>query len=119
MLSGPRAGLARFFECEPDLLMHVPCDEAAIARERVTIEVSMVALPSDRPLPSCAHLILDGLLIRRVSRFGHNGVELLGPGDVLAPCDLDGDATWVGRSVVELGRLDGRLQRDLARWPGV
>lgn len=120
MLTGRiRPGLARFFECEPDLLAHVPEAEVAVARERVTIEVIRVDMPGCVPLNADAYLILDGLLIRRVASFGHNGIELLGPGDVLARADLAGDVTWSGRSVVELGRLDARLQRDLSRWPGV
>ena len=120
MLSGRNhAGLARFFECEPDLLVHVPEAERVIARDRVIVEVARVELPEVVPLPDCPHLVLDGLLIRQVACFGHNGTELLGPGDVLSPSDLKGDAKWAGRQQVLLGRLDARLQRDLSRWPGV
>ncbi len=52
-------------------------------------------LPGSAPIDAGSALgllVLDGLLIRSVEVVGHRAAELLGPGDLLRPWELDGDA---------------------------
>jgi CRP/FNR family transcriptional regulator, cyclic AMP receptor protein len=74
--------------------------------------------------PDCiGYLVLEGLLLRRLSIDGRFAVELLGESDLLRPWQGDEaqtlslDADW---TVLEAGRfalLDARFTRQLARYP--
>jgi CRP/FNR family cyclic AMP-dependent transcriptional regulator len=71
-------------------------------------------------------LILDGLVVRRVSVGDLRCCELLGPGDVLRPWDEDdGGATlastaeWRVLEPTRLALLDASFARRASRWPTV
>jgi CRP/FNR family cyclic AMP-dependent transcriptional regulator len=116
---------------DADLAEAVPLDRREQAIEECT--APEIALPSGRwssstttmAPDSIGYLVLEGLMLRRVSIDGRHAVELLGESDLLRPWQgedaqtLSLDADW---AVVEAGRLvllDGRFTRLLARYPEI
>jgi CRP/FNR family transcriptional regulator, cyclic AMP receptor protein len=114
---------------DADLAEAVPPDRREQAIEECT--ATEIRLPSGRwssgsttmAPDSIGYLVLQGLMLRRVSIDGRHGVELLGECDLLRPWQgedaqtLSLDADW---AVVEPGRLallDGRFTRQLGRYP--
>ena len=68
-------------------------------------------------------LVVDGLLLRRVGVGGRHAAELLGPGDLLRPWQLDAESTleveWTWRVVAptRIAVLDTRWTSRAAHWP--
>ena len=70
-------------------------------------------------------LVLDGFLLRRVELAERRSVELLGPGDLLRPFEVDFDlyamvpseTSWSALSLTRLAVLDARFTRWLADQP--
>jgi CRP-like cAMP-binding protein len=79
----------------------------------------------DQPPGAIGLLVLDGLLSRRVRLAGRSTVELLGPGDLVAPWQDDGQlasvpsqASWRVLEPARLALLDADVAAGLARVPG-
>jgi CRP/FNR family cyclic AMP-dependent transcriptional regulator len=70
-------------------------------------------------------IVLDGVLVRRVSVWGRGSIELLGPGDVLLPHPGESYAshpattTWRVLAPARIGRLDGDAFDLIHRFPKV
>jgi CRP/FNR family transcriptional regulator, cyclic AMP receptor protein len=77
------------------------------------------------PRTSLGLLLLAGFLIRRVELTGRHSIELLGPGDVLRPFELErdryamvpSDASWRALEPVRLAVLDERFAGWVAQRP--
>jgi CRP/FNR family transcriptional regulator, cyclic AMP receptor protein len=116
---------------DADLAEAVPPERREQAIEECT--APEIALPSGRwssgtttmAPDSIGYLVLEGMMLRRVSIDGRHAVELLGECDLLRPWQgedaqtLSLDADW---AVLEAGRLvllDGRFTRQLAKYPEI
>ncbi len=111
-----------------DLAEVVPAERRDQAVEDCTApEISLATGPWNEPssLPANAigYLVLQGLMLRRVSIDGRFAVELLGECDLLRPWVPDETQTlplrtsWTIVDPVRLVLLDGRFTRQLGRYP--
>lgn len=129
---GLSGGIVRIFEVEPDLLEHLPAEQAALARERTIVDY--VRLPKGQVTTSALRadafdlgfLVLEGLLLRHVEFVGRRAVEVLGPGDVIRPWrpaahspSIPSQEGWKVCEPAQVALLDRRFEQDVARWPGV
>lgn len=71
-------------------------------------------------------VVIEGLLLRRVSAAHRAACELFGTGDVLRPWDRDSDyeplaidVDWQVLAPTRLAVLDGEFARRVARWPSI
>jgi CRP/FNR family transcriptional regulator, cyclic AMP receptor protein len=68
-------------------------------------------------------LVLDGFLSRQTSYDDHIALEILGPGDLIRPCDDTGDwpvhieTRWQALTPATLALLDEQLVHRIAPWP--
>ena len=123
-----REVFVRLFELEPDLLRDAPVE----IQERLRIQTTLPLLHAD-PGPwtpplwdqsSVGLLVVSGFLCRVFSLFERDGVELLGPGDVVRPwqhehlVSIPHATEWRALTVVELGVLDRATSELLAKVPG-
>lgn len=115
---------------DEDLASAIPEHDRLAARRALRVPMRSVAPgPWDggQEPPNCAGLlVLDGLLTRDVGFAGHVSRELLGPGDVLRPWDIETDhlppysePTWTVLRETRLAVLDQALLRLGVRWPGL
>jgi len=119
------------FEEAPDLL-----DDLGIRHEELThVRVPRLVIqpgswhppvPKDGPRAHFGLLLLEGLVIRRLTLNGRTGAELLGAGDLLQPWisqpPYDVLAAEPGWEVLERARLavlDARFAAQVAAWPAV
>ena len=111
-----------------DLAEAVPLERREQAVEDCTApEISLSTGPWNEPssLPANAigYLMLQGLMLRRVSIDGRFAVELLGECDLLRPWVPDETQTlplrtgWTIVDPVRIVLLDGRFTRQLGRYP--
>src|SRR4051794_30014848 len=82
--------IVRVFEVDPDLLDGVQPEAACRLRRQVAVDLLVVTTGMSLPLLGLMEeayglLVLDGMLLRRVTLAGRSSVELVGPGDVLRP----------------------------------
>jgi CRP/FNR family cyclic AMP-dependent transcriptional regulator len=120
------------FHEAPELLREVPLEERAEVG-RLRVQVTIVDRgPWQPPAPrGAAHthlglLILDGLVLRRVTLGGRRGAELLGEGDLLQPWvkqmpydTLEADPGWEVLEPTRLAILDRRFAARVSRWPEI
>jgi CRP/FNR family transcriptional regulator, cyclic AMP receptor protein len=120
------------FQEAPELLREVrPEERAEVSRLRVRVTIV------DRgawqpPVPrKAAHthfglLILDGLVLRRLTLGGRKGAELLGEGDLLQPWvkqmpydTLEAEPAWEVLEPTRLAVLDRRFAARVSPWPEI
>lgn len=131
-MSVERETANRIFDEAPDLLPGVGDAAAAELRDVEVPVIAVAAGPWTPPDPGgsvrCHFglLVLDGLLIRRVTLNGRSGGELLGAGDLLQPWALQppydtlrADSAWEVLQPARLGVLDGRFAARVSPWPEV
>jgi CRP/FNR family cyclic AMP-dependent transcriptional regulator len=131
-IGGPPARAVSIFEEAPDLLRGLgPRVAAEVAHLRVpllVLERGPWAPPSLRQDPGrhFGLLVLDGLLLRRVTLHGRTGAELLGDGDLLQPWVLQppydtlvAEPGWEVLEQTRLAVLDGRFAARVAPRPEV
>lgn len=120
------------FEEAPDLLEGI---DKADARELATVKTPVLPVERGPWRPPAlrsdarAHyglLVLDGVMLRRVSLNGRTGAELLGSGDLLQPWvkqppydTLTADSGWEVVERARLAVLDRRFAARVAPWPEV
>jgi CRP/FNR family cyclic AMP-dependent transcriptional regulator len=131
MRVGPRSSAGRLCHVlveDPDLAEAVPPERREQATEDCTArELSISSGSWDTPSALAGDgiglLVLQGLIIRRVSIDGRFGVELLGECDVLRPWQDEDTQTlplttvWFVLEPVRIALLDGRFARHLGRHP--
>ena len=127
----PRASVAVFQEA-PELLHGLrPNERAEVSGLRVQMLVVDRGLwqPPPPRKPAHAHLgllILDGLVLRRVTLGGRSGAELLGAGDLIQPWvrqmpydTLFAEPGWEVLESARLAILDRRFAARIAPWPEI
>jgi CRP-like cAMP-binding protein len=131
-LSQPVAQGIRVLDADPDLGVNLPPDRFEQARQALVARTEGIARGQWRPDPTVTPeasggigmLIVEGILVRRLSLGHRSCAELLGPGDLLRPAqDGDAEATApfsVSFRVIEplmLAHLDTRFALRTARFP--
>ena len=120
------------FQEAPELLREVRSEERAeISRLRVQVTI-VDRGPWQPPVPRRAAqthlglLILDGLVLRRVTLGGRKGAELLGEGDLLQPWvkqmpydTLEAEPGWEVLEPARLAILDRRFAARVSPWPEI
>jgi CRP/FNR family transcriptional regulator, cyclic AMP receptor protein len=125
--------LVRVFEFDPDLLDGQDERTAAHLRTRMVARRTWADPGTWQPEGGSAGvqdgvgvLVLDGLLVRTVQVCGHTCAELVGPGDVLQPCEHappDGSVACAGQwrvlQTAMFAMLDGPFAARVACRPGI
>jgi CRP/FNR family transcriptional regulator, cyclic AMP receptor protein len=122
------------FDADPDLAAGIEEEQLAAARKAAIVHTIKLVPPDWDPRSIAAEagtgwlglLVIDGLLVRRVS-IGHRAAcELFGTGDIIRPWDRDGEydpltitLDWVIPVPGRLAILDAAFARRVARWPTV
>ena len=131
-LSQPVAQGVRVLDADPDLGTHLTPDRFEQARQALVARTEGVPRGQWRPdlntqpdaVGGIGSLIVEGVVVRRLSLGHRSCAELLGPGDILRPAqDGDSSATepfLVSWRVIEplmLATLDARFTLRAARFP--
>lgn len=128
-----RPEIVPVLDVDPELGERLPADEFEAARRALLVRVMTFdagawhpeAHWTDREHPTLGLLVLDGVITRQISVADRPSTELLGPGDVLRPWDLDADVgipvqvSWHVLQRAQLALLDQRFLVSAARWPPV
>ena len=129
-----RAGAAGVLREDPGLARHLPPAEAQTATRLAVARV--VSLPKGIFWPherfpsekgTLGMLLLDGMLLRGVAVTDRPTVEVLGPGDVFRPFELDpdpdamvsGEVGWWALRPARVAVLDASFTRRMSGHPGV
>jgi CRP-like cAMP-binding protein len=124
--AGP--GVVRLLEVDGDLAATIPEGEREAARSAIVARVELLEAGQWDGGPAepdhAGLLVTAGLLSRDVSFGGQSSRELLGPGDVLRPWDVEQDflppysaAGWTVYEPTTVAMLDSALLRLGGRWP--
>ena len=125
--------LIRVFERDPDLLADVEEPAAShlrlrMATRRVCVEPGpwRPAIDDDERSGHLGLLVVDGLLVRTLHLAGRESSEVVGPGDLLRPWDVDDEhgsvacvSEWRVLQPTLLASLDRRFAAGAARWPAI
>lgn len=119
------------FDHLPELGDDLPADDCEQARRAlVAPALELEPGPWDPRAvslrPTLGAVVCGGLLTRTVALNGRTTTELLGPGDILRPWDEETDGgpvrfsvSWMVHEPTQLGLLDRRVAKAVARWPEV
>jgi hypothetical protein len=119
------------FEEAPELLQDLRVRAGELAQVRVPLLVVergswRPPIPQDGGRRHFGLLLLDGLVLRRLTLNGRTGAELLGSGDLLQPWirqppydTLAAEPGWEVLEPARLGVLDGRFAAQVASLPEV
>jgi CRP-like cAMP-binding protein len=128
-----RPDVAPVLEEDPELGERLPADEFDAAQRALLARVvSVDAGPwhperawTEEEHPALGLLVLDGIITRQISVAGRPSTELVGPGDMIRPWDLDSDVgipldvQWQVMQRARLAVLDQRFLLASARWPAI
>ena len=115
---------------DPELARRISAKRRALAEDGCTVRALNVRRgrwnPPAGDLPKgVGLLVLEGLLLRRVTVDGRSGAELLGAGDVFHPWHDDDGAkmqratAWRALQMTRLAMLDDRAAERLAKYPEI
>jgi CRP/FNR family transcriptional regulator, cyclic AMP receptor protein len=134
MSSSPRRHTVALLDADPDLGAGLGDDDLAEARRHAVAPILDLDPPGWDPSPLRAAaedgwlglLLIDGLMIRRVTVGKRRACELFGPGDLIRPWDTDGEyeplpitVDWQILKSSRLAVLDTAFVVRIARWPSV
>jgi len=112
---------------DPDLAEAIPEPERrAVAVEScvaplLEVPTGIWPVPEDPGIATLGMLVLDGLLIRKISVGDRFAVVLLGPGDLLRPWPRAGDpglrAVWRAAGPIRVAMLDRGFTSQLGEYP--
>jgi CRP-like cAMP-binding protein len=114
----------------PELAAGLPANERAIAA-RATLGPVLVVEDQDltdalssRAVGAFDFLVIEGAVLKQTTLLGRAALEVLGPGDVLAPpltavrqVESRAVSRYFGHGRVAVAPLDARFLRATARWP--
>jgi CRP/FNR family cyclic AMP-dependent transcriptional regulator len=123
---------ASLFGALPEIAAVIPPAEYELA-ERALLGPLLSACDEDlaqvlgaRAATAFDFLIIDGVVIKETTLLARSALELLGPGDVLAPpltsarqVESRAVSRYMAHGPVSLATLDDRFRRASARWPGL
>lgn len=123
----------RLLEVDPDLGEHLSPRDEPIAREQLIAHVERygrghwAVAPEDFDgAESLGLMLIEGILVRRVTVGHRTCAEFLGPGDVAQPWLLVGpdasiatEVEWRVEQQLRVAVLDGNFARRIARWPAI
>jgi hypothetical protein len=123
----------RVLEHDPDLAAHLRPDDFSVARAQAVARVARFPRGAWTVEPdnfdgseSLGLLVIEGLLVRKVTVGGRTCAELLGPGDVTQPWLRAGPDESVGTEVdwhvaqtLRMAVLDRGFLLRIARWPAI
>src|SRR5947209_8234997 len=119
-------------DADPDLAADLPAEEFQEARRRsVAHQVEVEGQHWDpREIAATAGpgwlglLVIDGLIVRRVSVAGRTACEIFGVGDIFRPWDEDGEyeplaieVDWLVLKTARIAVLDRNFALRMGRWP--
>lgn len=131
---GGHPTIVSLFAIEPELGLSIPAAERPLARQCSAIRVLWLSGRSWDPSPINAAatpgwlglLVVEGLVLRRVTVAARTACEIFGPGDVLRPWDDGADyapllttVDWLMLAPTRVAVLDHQVMLHLARWPCV
>jgi CRP/FNR family transcriptional regulator, cyclic AMP receptor protein len=134
MTSGSRRHTVALLDADPDLGAGLSEDDLTEARRHAIAPTLDLETPGWDPsgLRATAEdgwlglLLIDGLMIRRVTVGKRRACELFGPGDLIRPWDTDGEydplpitVDWQILKATRLAVLDTAFVVRIARWPSV
>lgn len=116
----------------PELVAAIPPEDRQLA-ERTLLARVVAACDEDlgnvlAPTPRDAFdfLIIDGVVLKETALAGRSALELLGPGDVIAPpltllhqIESRAVSRYVAHGPVSLAALDTGFKEAARRWPGL
>ncbi|MGI8904088.1 MAG: Crp/Fnr family transcriptional regulator [Solirubrobacteraceae bacterium] len=132
--SDPPRRTVAVLEADPDLANGLSPGAAEAARRQAVAAVIDAAPPDWNPGRMAAAadggwlglLVIEGLMIRRVTVGRRSACELFGPGDLIRPWDTDGDydplpisIDWPVRKPTRLAILDAEFALRIAAWPRI
>ncbi len=121
-------------DADPDLGSGLDEADLEVARRRAVAAVSQLEPPRWDPDPIrkaasngwLGLMMIDGLMLRRVTVGKRVACELFGPGDVIRPWDADGEydplpisVDWLVLKATRLAILDTAFALRIARWPTI
>jgi CRP-like cAMP-binding protein len=126
-----RTPRVRVSEAFPELLRHLPADQARVAGHYALATIATLEPGKWRPdadlQPQPGHmglLVVDGLMTRDVVLGNTIATELVGRGDVLRPIDHDGgsapvpfDVDWRVLQPTRIALLDREFAGVICHWP--
>lgn len=132
-MSDPR-NVVNVLDVDPDLADGIPAGELELAHRSCL--AGTVALRDARWDPTIwiergnrdwlGLMVVEGLLVRRVSIGSRSACELFGPGDLVRPWDADGEYApfpieleWQVKQLGVLAVLDSVFAQRIARWPSI
>ena len=132
MAVGP-SPLVRLLDVEPELASRLREDDRAEARQRLLATTHVIPRDGEGAPTAFSDaatfgrafgfMVVDGVLLQEVMLAGRTSLQLLGPGDVVAPhgqvSALPASTRWTAATPTTVAVLDDRLQAPLALWPGL
>ncbi len=121
-------------DADPDLGRGLGEADLEVARHRAVAAVSQIEPPRWDPTPIrevagdgwLGLMVIDGLMLRRVTVGKRLACELFGPGDLIRPWDSDGEydplpifVDWLVLKPTRLAVLDTAFALRIARWPSI
>lgn len=119
----------RLLDVAPQLAEHLPEDQARAARAAMVAEVIEIRRGAwdregicRRPHHPFGAIVVSGLLARTVDVGGYPGLDVYGPGDVVAARDLHHTTlpcgeSWTATVPSRIALLDDRFLLAARRWP--
>jgi len=116
----------------PAILASVPAEDHEVAARTLVVplvrarDADLAEVMGTQMPAAFAFLVVEGVVLKETSLEGRTALELLGPGDVLAPPltavrQLDSRAVsrYLAHGVVSLAAIEARFRRSARRWPGI
>lgn len=128
----PSAATVRLAPVLPDILASVPAEDRGLAER--TLVVPLVSARDEDLAEAIGmltpgafdFLIVGGVVLKETTLGRRSALELLGPGDVLAPPltaarQLDSRAVsrYLAHGEVSLAAIQGHFRQAVRRWPGI
>lgn len=116
----------------PDILGSVPSEDRQLAKRTLVLPLvsardeDLADVISTQTPGAFDFLIVDGVVLKETTLADRSALELLGPGDVLAPpltaahqLESRGVSRYLAHGCVSLAAIEAQFRRARTRWPGI
>jgi CRP/FNR family cyclic AMP-dependent transcriptional regulator len=116
----------------PEIAGFVPSADLALARRALVARVitaedeDLFERPRTRAHGALTFLVVEGVVLKVTSFAGRSALELLGPGDLLAPpltaarqAESPAVSRYMAHGLASVAVLDDRFRRAARHWPGI